>query len=107
MSTKLHKKSMNTASCPIAKVSHIIADTCTVLILRDLLRNDTARFTEFLRKAEEIGEKASTRTLTIKLKKLVDSGLISSTDAGYSITKKGRKFEALIEEMYSLGESLR
>lgn len=91
---------MKHESCPIAKVSKIIADPCTVIILRDLIKQKM-RFTDMLSDSQ-----SSSRTLTIKLNKLVDIGLISKCDEGYSITKKGSNFKKIIDAMAEVGEVL-
>jgi len=72
-------------TCPIRDVAELLSDTWTILILH-ALRNKPLRFCELERWLEHI----STRTLTLKLNKLRDQGLIEKqTDNLYTITKKG------------------
>jgi len=54
-----------TQPCPMTKTAQLLSDTWTMLIMHDLL-SGSKRFCELERSLEGI----STRTLTLKLKKL-------------------------------------
>ena len=72
--------------CPLTKVAELLSDTWTILIMRSLTEGPK-RFTEL----ENWLQNISSRTLTLKLKKLSTEGLIEKDSTGYySPTKKGR-----------------
>ncbi len=71
--------------CPITKVVTLLSDTWTMLILRSL-NEGPKRFCEL----ETWLGGISTRTLTLKLRKLSDEGLVTKNIEGkYQVTKKG------------------
>lgn len=71
--------------CPITRVAELLSDTWTILILRSLTEGPK-RFCEI----EDWLDGISTRTLTLKLKKLIEAGLIEKKiDSYYQVTKKG------------------
>ena len=70
--------------CPIQKVAKVLSDAWTVLLIRDLLIIPK-RFCELEKSLQGI----STRTLTLKLQKLVDEKIIDHQENYYAITKKG------------------
>ena len=73
-------------ACPITKVAKLLSDTWTMLVMHALL-SGPKRFCELERDLPGI----STRTLTLKLKKLVEEGLVAKTSTGaYSATERGR-----------------
>ncbi len=94
----LYMKPDNKINCPIARVAALLSDTWTMLILRDLLKK-RMRFTELCVSLNGI----STRTLTLKLKRLEDMEIIENNDLYYSITKSGKKIEPILEEMSLYG----
>jgi DNA-binding HxlR family transcriptional regulator len=79
---------MNNASqseCPITRVATLLSDTWTMLIMHALV-DGPKRFCEL----ETTLSGISTRTLTLKLKKLTEEGLIEKTRTGsYAATNKG------------------
>jgi DNA-binding HxlR family transcriptional regulator len=85
--------------CPIQKLAEILSDAWTILILRDVLISPM-RFSELEKSLVGI----STRTLTLKLQKLVEEGILSHTDCYYSITKKGEKLRSVIDEIGKVGK---
>ena len=87
--------------CPIAKVADLLSDSWTMLIIRDLLTSP-ARFCELERSLSGV----SSRTLTLKLKKLVSEQIISKDDVThyYSITKQGKNLGKVIDAMHSYGK---
>ncbi len=48
----------------------------------------------------------STRTLTLKLKKLEEQGIVLKTDEGYQVTVKGKKLYPIIEAMEKFGKKM-
>ncbi|MDR3558261.1 MAG: helix-turn-helix domain-containing protein [Candidatus Pacebacteria bacterium] len=85
--------------CPVAKVAHLLSDSWTMLIIRDLLR-EPARFSELERSLAGV----SSRTLTLKLKKLVDEGIVAKDGLLYSITKPGEHLRDVISAMEKCGK---
>ena len=74
-----------TIMCPIQKLTQILSDEWTILIVRDLLVS-SKRFCELEKSLTGI----STRTLTLKLHKLVEEGILTHEDLYYTVTKKGQ-----------------
>lgn len=73
-------------TCPITKVALLLSDTWTMLIMHALL-SGPKRFCEIERELDGI----STRTLTNKLKKLEEEGLLLKNETGYyEATKQGK-----------------
>ncbi len=79
-------------TCPISKVAQLLSDKWTMLILYQL-NHGAKRFCDLERSLEGI----STRTLALKLKKLVDDGLIAKNEDGSYLTTKRGKGLKLIE----------
>lgn len=90
-----------TKHCPIQKITEILSDAWTILIVRDILESPK-RFCELERSLTGI----STRTLTLKLQRLVEEDLLSHADHLYTITKKGKMFGPVIREMRKVGEKI-
>lgn len=90
-----------TKTCPIAKVATLLSDSWTMLIIRDLLITPM-RFCELERSLEGI----SSRTLTIKLKRLVDEKVISKDEVThyYSITTQGKSLGEVMDAMHGYGK---
>ena len=93
------------AECPIGKVVGLLGDSCSILILRDLLEGPK-RYSEL-----ETVLSASSRTLAKKLKHLEREGLINrkkqtgaKTYAAYQLTKKGAAFEKVADAMRAYGK---
>jgi DNA-binding HxlR family transcriptional regulator len=94
--------------CPVAKTAMLLGDTCTLLIIRDLL-DDKKRFGELEHSLHPI----SSRTITNKLKLLEERGIIARKEfrekpprVEYSLTKEGRKLHAIIQDMRIFGEKV-
>src|SRR3989344_4475682 len=72
--------------CPVQKTATLLSDTWTMLIIRDLLAGPK-HFCELERSLGGI----STRTLTLKLRKLAEDGLITKQGGVcYSVTERGK-----------------
>ena len=96
-------------ACPIAKAASIVGDTYVILIVRDLLLGPK-HFSELARSVEGV----STRTLSIKLRRLEDEGLLKraklhKTDVhlAYSLTKKGKALSGVTEALRRVGATYR
>ncbi len=87
--------------CPIARVAVLLSDPWTMLIVRDLLGKNM-RFSDLEKSLEGI----STRTLTNKIKKLEEEGVLQKIDLRYySITKKGSRLKKVLDAMAYYGKS--
>ena len=87
------------AECPVAKVASLLSDTWTMLILRDLMKGPL-RYKDLTDSLEGI----STRTLTQKLERLAEEGIIAKKVPYYAVTAKGKKLGAIFEEMTRYGK---
>lgn len=86
--------------CPVTKTAQLLSDTWTMLILHTLLAGPQ-RFCEIERALEGI----STRTLTLKLKKLEEEGVVEKgTDGSYAVTERGTGLQRVVKEMTKYGE---
>lgn len=85
--------------CPVAKVASLLSDRWTMLIVRDLMKKPH-RYKDLCDSLLGI----STRTLTLKLNKLVQSGVISKKELYYEITEKGKKLGDIYSEMTKYGK---
>lgn len=81
-------------NCSVAKTATLLSDTWTMLIIRDLLKQKM-RFCELEKSLEGI----STRTLTLKLKRLEEEGIVLKTDLYYILTTRGKKLKKVIDAM--------
>lgn len=83
--------------CPITKVAKLLSDTWTMLIMHFLIEGPK-RFCDLERSLTGI----STRTLTLKLKKLSEDGLIIKQKSGsYTATSKGKGLKLIENSMRS------
>jgi DNA-binding HxlR family transcriptional regulator len=101
--TAQQKKDLCTG-CPVARVADILGDSCSLLIVRDLL-NMPKRFSELEGSLKGI----STRTLTSKLKQLEHEGMVKRREyvrpqrVEYSLSKKGEALHSVIDAMRAYG----
>lgn len=79
-------------TCPIEKVTRVLSDTWTLLIIRQLLRNTSMRFCELERALNGI----STRTLTLKLQTLTEEGVVVHNEHNYLLSEKGKGLKPVI-----------
>ena len=100
------QRKMLCRDCPVARVADLVGDSVSLLIMRDLV-DKRRRFTDF----ELAFHGVSSRTLTLKLKKLEKSGLITRTPnhqlgnrVDYTVTKKGLAFDDVISAMLLYGK---
>lgn len=83
------------AQCPITKVARILSDSWTMLILHQL-NTGAMRFCDLERSLSGI----STRTLTLKLKKLSEDALITRSEDGlYRTTERGQGLKLIENAM--------
>ncbi len=85
--------------CPVARVADLVGDSCSLLILRDLLERPQ-RFGDLEKSLSGI----STRTLTNKLKRLEEEGLVTHKKFNYTLTKKGSALHDVVEAMRKYGK---
>lgn len=92
--------------CPVARVANLLGDSCSLLILRDLLEKPR-RFGDLENSLLGI----SSRTLVNKLKQLEKDGMIIRKElAGrpprvrYALTRKGIALHGVIEAMRMYGK---
>jgi DNA-binding HxlR family transcriptional regulator len=86
--------------CPVTEVAKLLSDTWTMLIARTLLTGPK-RFCEIERALTGI----STRTLTLKLKKLeTEKVIFKNKDGLYEATEKGRGLKIVDRAMRNYGE---
>ena len=102
----MNREHHSSDTCPIARVAELLGDTCTLLIVRDLLTG-TKRFKDF----EQSLSPMSSRTITKKLKMLEEKNIITRTAykerpprVEYTLTKEGKTLSALINDMRLFGE---
>ena len=92
--------SQNDITCPITKTATLLSDTWTMLIVHSLLEEGKG----FCRLERDL-EGISTRTLTLKLKKLEEEKLVKkSADNCYELTEKGKGLKVVEKAMRSYGE---
>jgi DNA-binding HxlR family transcriptional regulator len=87
------------ATCPIAKVADAVGDSYSILIVRDLLEGPR-RFCELEKSLAGI----STRTLTNKLKRMLEEELLSHGEDGYVLTEKGAALGGIVDAMRTYGK---
>lgn len=92
-------KKSECVACPIQKTAELLSDVWTILIIRELIKGNK-RFSEFEKELEGI----STRTLTLKLKKLIEEKIVEKTETSYSLTKKGEKLNTVFDAMNKYGK---
>lgn len=85
-------------ACPLQKLTYILSDAWTILIIRDLLLFPR-RFCELEKSLKPI----STRTLTLKLNKLIDEEMVQNIDHYYTVTTKGKYCKPIIQAMEKVG----
>jgi DNA-binding HxlR family transcriptional regulator len=82
-------------TCPISKVAILLSDTWTMLIMHHVI-DGPKRFSEI----DEALSSISSRTLTLKLKKLLNEGMIKKDKNGfYEATPKGKGLKSIESEM--------
>ena len=101
-----HQRMVLCRSCPLAKVADLVGDSVSLIILRDLLIKPR-RFSEL----ELALAGVSSRTLTLKLKKLEKCGIVSrhpdfrlGNKVVYQLTKKGTAFKRVAAAMRAYGK---
>ncbi|MDE1924725.1 MAG: helix-turn-helix transcriptional regulator [Patescibacteria group bacterium] len=85
--------------CPVARAADVLGDSCTLLLVRDLL-SGSKRFGDLQASLQGI----SSRTLTNKLKSLEKSGIILHQDAVYILTKKGKGLAPVEKALRTYGK---
>lgn len=94
MNKKIH------TNCPTTKAAILLSDVWTMLIIRDLLRSKM-RFCELENSLDGI----STRTLSLKLKRLEEENILTKSDLYYLLTKKGKGLKKVLSAMEAWGKN--
>jgi DNA-binding HxlR family transcriptional regulator len=93
-------KDLSHSDCPITRVASLLSDTWTMLIMH-ALTDGPKRFCEL----ETALPGISTRTLTLKLQKLSDEGLLQKKISGvYEATEKGSGLKIIERAMRKYSE---
>lgn len=93
-------KSTTHTNCAVSKTANLLSDPWTMLIIRDLLKSPM-RFCELERSLVGI----STRTLTLKLKRLEAEDVTTKKDElYYCLTTQGKKLKKVIDAMEAWGK---
>ncbi len=81
------KRDIRRSDCPVHCGLNLLGDRWTLVVIRDLLFTDKSTFTELLNSPEKI----ATNTLSNRLAKLSEHGLIkqATRDSRYKLTDKG------------------
>jgi DNA-binding HxlR family transcriptional regulator len=89
--------------CPIENTFKLIGKKFTVLIIRNMMKNQT-RFNQFLNSIEGINPKI----LSARLKEMEESGLIkrkvyseTPVKVEYFLTEKGKALKSMLDQMAS------
>lgn len=92
----------NIKCCPIDHTFSLIGKRFTVHILRDMMMFDKTRFNQLLDSVED----ANPKTLSIRLKEMEQTGLISRSvydetpiRVEYQLTEKGKQLRPILEQM--------
>jgi DNA-binding HxlR family transcriptional regulator len=106
MSLRTAQQRKDICSCPVARVADRLGDSCTLLIIRDLMAGPK-RYRDLSDSLAGI----SSRTLSKKLKCLEDDGIIERAEyaehpprAEYRLTKKGAALHGVVDAMRSYGK---
>lgn len=88
-------------TCPIFKVAQLLSDPWTMMIIH-YLNEGPKRFSDLMKILEGI----SSRTLTLKLAKLVELNIVSKNKEGiYATTKEGKGLKKIVGEMRKYQDS--
>lgn len=95
-------------ACPVETCASLVGSKWRLLIMRDLLANDSMRFKELQR---SIG-KVSQKVLTSNLREMEDAGLVVRRvyaevppRVEYSLTDMGKDLQPVIDAMWRWGEA--
>ena len=94
-------------ACPVETCAQLIGSKWRLLIMRDLLMNESLRFKQLQRSVGNISQKV----LTSNLRDMEDSGLVARRvypevppRVEYSLTETGQSLRPIIEAMWAWGE---
>lgn len=92
--------------CPVATTVQLIGNKWKLLILRNLIYNDSQRFTDFIKSIPAISKKV----LTDNLRALEEDGLVSREvfaevppRVEYSLTALGKTLKPILDAMMDWG----
>ena len=94
-------------ACPVETCVQLIGSKWRLLIMRDLLMNETMRFGALQRSVGKVSQKV----LTTNLRAMEDAGLVVRRvypevppRVEYSLTETGRSLKPIIDAMWTWGE---
>ena len=94
-------------ACPVETCAQLIGSKWRLLIMRDLLMNESLRFKQLQRSVGNISQKV----LTSNLRDMEDAGLVARRvypevppRVEYSLTETGQSLRPIIEAMWAWGE---
>ncbi len=94
-------------ACPVETCVQLIGSKWRLLIMRDLLMNETMRFGQLQRSVGKVSQKV----LTTNLRAMEDAGLVVRRvypevppRVEYSLTETGRSLKPIIDAMWTWGE---
>jgi len=98
-------KPITRANCPIQRATNVVGDPWSFLILREFFLEGNRRFRDL---EDRLG--LSPNTLSVRLKKLEQAGLIRREfysdhppRARYALTERGRDFGPVMDALYDWG----
>ncbi len=93
--------------CPVETTLSLIGNKWQVLILRDLVLNDTMRFKELQRSIGKVSQKVLTSNLrTMEARGLVRREVYAEVPprVEYSLTELGKTLEPVLDALWTWGE---
>lgn len=93
--------------CPVETTLSLIGNKWQVLILRDLVLNDTMRFKELQRSIGKVSQKVLTSNLrTMEARGLVHREVYAEVPprVEYSLTELGKTLEPVLDALWAWGE---
>lgn len=102
------RKKSDLPACPVETCVQLIGSKWRLLIMRDLLANETMRFGALQRSLGKVSQKV----LTSNLREMETAGLVVRRvypevppRVEYSLTETGKSLKPIIDAMWSWGES--
>jgi DNA-binding HxlR family transcriptional regulator len=102
-----HSHEADESTCPVERTAHLLGDSWTILIVRDLM-NGSKRFGQL---QDSLGS-VSPKTLSHRLKMLEQAAIITRRAypeipprVEYALTEKGRALCQVIDAMRTFGET--
>ncbi len=101
------RRRVDLPACPVETCAQLIGSKWRLLIMRDLLMNETMRFGALQRSMGKVSQKV----LTTNLRAMEGAGLVvrrvypqAPPRVEYSLTETGRSLKPIIDAMWTWGE---